>query len=280
MQRARVPVVLLFALAAASAGCITRPVSEKVFDDGYTSVMLRTEKRGFTAVPKGYEHPAVISPVRMAHILSRIDLRWAKDENNERVPAIPLDTLFIIAKGMVEALEKANPDQAVVVMSIRRDRHLAIFERQFLTSLIAYMQDDLLYIHLSRPDWEIPPRRKEDLPEPSLGDHPLKFRLVVDRGMTLGADHQSVAVQWRDEIFRKATRTRVTSTGRVVRREVLMESLEDETVFEKPAAPPADNLSPEQLRALADLEEARQNGEVTETEYTGRRDKILRGELN
>jgi hypothetical protein len=72
----------------------------------------------------------------------------------------------------------------------------------------------------------------------------------------------------------------VTPTGKVVRREVLMESLEDETVFEKPVAPPGDNLSPEQLRALADLEEARQNGQVTESEYSGRRDQILRGELN
>ena len=98
--------------------------------------------------------------------------------------------------------------------------------------------------------------------------------------MTLGNDHQTVAVQWRDEIFRKPTRTRITSTGKVVRREVLMESMEDETVFEQPKPMPGDSLSPEQLRALADLEEARQNGQVTESEYNGRRDKILRGELN
>jgi hypothetical protein len=97
--------------------------------------------------------------------------------------------------------------------------------------------------------------------------------------MTLGSDHQTVAVQWRDEIFRKPTRTRMTPTGKVVRREVLMESMEDETVFEKPAALPGDDLSPEQLRALADLEEARQNGQVSEAEYQGRRAKILRGEL-
>ena len=279
MQRARVPVILLLALAAASAGCITRPVKEKVFDDGYTSVVLRSEKRGFSTVAKGFDHPATLSPVRMTHILSRIDLRWTKDEDNERVPAIPLDTLFTIGKGMTQALEKANPNQEVVVQSIRRDRNLAIFERQYLTSLLAYMKDDVLYIHLSRSDWEIPPRRKDNLPEAHVGEHPQKFRLIIDRGMTLASDHQSVAVQWRDEVFRKPTRTRVTSTGKVVRREVLMESLEDETQFEKPAAHPGDSLSPEQLRALADLEEARQGGSVTEAEYHGRRDRILRGEL-
>jgi hypothetical protein len=280
MQRLRIPAVLLLALVAASTGCITRPVKEKVVDDGYTSVLLRSEKRGFSTVPKGYEHPVTISPVRMAHILSRIDLRWTKEEKSERVPAIPLDTLFTIAKGMTQALEKANPDQAVMVMSIRRAKSLAIFERQFLTSLLAYMRDDVLYIQVSRSDWEIPPRREDDLPEPQFGEYPLKFKLVVDRGMTLGNDHQTVAVQWRDEIFRKPTRTRITSTGRVVRREVLMESMEDETVFEQPKPMPGDSLSPEQLRALADLEEARQNGQVTESEYNGRRDKILRGELN
>jgi hypothetical protein len=38
-------------------------------------------------------------------------------------------------------------------------------------------------------------------------------------------------------------------------------------------------LTPQQLRALADLEEARQDGAVSETEYQSRRGSILRGEL-
>ena len=57
MQRARIPAVLLLALATASAGCITRPVKQKVFDDGYTQVMLRSEKRGFTTVSNSRINP-------------------------------------------------------------------------------------------------------------------------------------------------------------------------------------------------------------------------------
>ena len=94
--------------------------------------------------------------------------------------------------------------------------------------------------------------------------------------MTLN-DHQSVAVDWRDDIFRKPTRTRVTSTGKVVRRQVLMESLEDVSLEpQTPAISP--ELTPQQLRDLADLAEARQSGAISETAYQSKRGRILRGE--
>ena len=38
-----------------------------------------------------------------------------------------------------------------------------------------------------------------------------------------------------------------------------------------------ENLSPEQLRSLADIEEARRAGKITETEYRARRRAILGG---
>jgi hypothetical protein len=266
--------IVLALLALGSAACVTRPVRQKVFDDGYTKVLLRSYKRGMTPVSMGYEHPAAIAQVRIAHILSRIDMR--KGEDGERLPAVPLDTLFTIAEGVHEALGQATPDQEIVVQSIRRGKHLGIFDRQYLTSLLLYMKDDLLYIHLSRSEWEIPPRREDRLPETHAGEHPLDFRLVVDKGMTL-AGRQAVAVSWRDPIFRKPSRTRITSTGKVVRRTVLMESLEDETDY-GPTPRMTDDLDPEQLRALADLEEARRNGKLTESEYSSQRDRILRGE--
>ncbi len=101
-----------------AAGCITRPVKQSVFNDGYTEVMLRSEKKGRTTVEKHFSHPESIAPVRIAHILSRIDMR--KTEDKDRIPAIPLDTLFTMAKGMSEALAAADPNQEVVVQSIRR----------------------------------------------------------------------------------------------------------------------------------------------------------------
>lgn len=279
--RSSTRLALLALLALGTSACVTRSVKEKVFELDYTETFLRSEKRGSKTVAKGFQHPTAIAPVRLGHILSRIDLRKGEGADSERLPAIPLETLFLIGEALSEGLEKANPDQEVVVQSIRRGKHLYLFDRWYLTSLLAYVQNDLLYIHISRADWEIPKEKKrlktEDrLPETHVGKYPLEFRLIVDRGMTL-ADHQAVAVEWKDPIFKKPSRTRITSTGRVVRREVLMESLEDTTVYDE--APKVEELTGEQLRALADLDDARRAGDVSEAEYYSRKNAILRGEL-
>jgi hypothetical protein len=265
---------LLLPLAATQVACVTRSARTLAFKQDYTEVYLRSEKKGMKTVPKGYEHPVYIAQVRMAHILSRIDLRRKDDQ--ERVPAIPLETLFVIAEGASKALAEANPNQAVAVQSIRRDKHWGIFERQYLTSLLVYMKDGLLFVQISRSDWEIPRDHKLRLPETYVGEFPRDFRLVVERGMAL-ADQQTAAVDWRDPIFKKPTRTRVTPTGRVVRRTILMESPEgeDETDYGPELS---GELTPEQLRALADLEEERRSGSISESEYTSRRSQILRGE--
>ena len=77
--------------------------------------------------------------------------------------------------------------------------------------------------------------------------------------------------------FRKPTRTRVTPSGKIVRRTVLMESpKEDTSDVSQPMVSP--ELSSDQLRALADLEDARKTGKISETEYFKRRGAILRGE--
>lgn len=278
-RRLQLPAALVV-LAALGSGCITRTVQEEVFDDGYTTALLRSEQKGSKPIDKGFQHPVYIADVRVAHILSRIDMRSGDDP--ERVPAIPLDTLFTIAKAISDSLGKADSSQEVVIQSIRRDKRWALFDRKYLTSLLCYMQDDLLYIHISRSDWEIPrsleggASRNQKLPETHIGKYPLDFRLVVDRGMILN-DHQSVAADWRDDIFKKPTRTRVTSTGKVVRRTVLMETYEDETDY-GPNPKSVDQLTPEQLRALADVEEERRRGEISEGEYSSRRRKILADE--
>lgn len=280
-SRRPIALALLAVLALAASACITRPVKEEIWTDGYTTAYLRSEKKGSKTVHRGFQHPTTIAPVRLGHILSRIDMRRGNGEDSKRVPAIPLETLFTIGEAMSKGLSEADPDQEVVVQSLRRGKHLAVFERQYLTSLLAYVKDDLLYIHLSRSDWEIPAAKKRlkaenRLPETHAGEYPLDFRLVIDKGMTL-VDPQAVAVQWKDPIFKKPTRTRITASGRVVRREVLMESLEDPTEYEQ--APQVEELSGDQLRALADLDDARRAGEISESEYYARKNAILRGEL-
>ncbi len=268
--------VLLALIAGASSACMTRTVRQTVVDDGYTQVILRGQKRGGKTLDKGFEHPVTIAPVRLAHILSRIDLRHKDGENRKRIPAIHLDSLFTIADGMAQALQKADSSQEIVVQSVRRSKRMGIFDRNYLTSLLCYMRDDLLYIHISRSDWEVPVQRSNRLPETHVGKYPLEFNLVVEKGMML-VDHQAVAAEWRDEIFRKPTRTRLTPSGKVVRRTILMESLEDETDY-GPRPQMSEDLSPEQLRALADLEEQRRSGKISEGQYNASRNRILRGE--
>jgi hypothetical protein len=183
--------------------------------------------------------------------------------------------LFTIADGVSVALAKANSDQEVVVMAIRRYKRLHVFERKYLTSFVAYVRDERLYIHMARSEWEIPARRQENIPEPQVGDHPMKFRLYPGTAMTL-VNPQAVAVEWRDPVFSRPTRTKVMPTGEVVRKTILMESPVEEWAKEEPSdAPLPPDLSPDQLRALADLEEERQRGQITEADYRARRRKIL-----
>jgi hypothetical protein len=273
MKRALLFIVIAPLLAV---GCITRSVKEPVFEQNDTSVILRSQTKRGETLPKGFAHPLAISAARMAHILSRIDLRGARGDE-ERQAAIPVNSIYLMAEGMSEALARANPDQEVVVTSIRRAKSLAIFDRRYLSSLVAYAREDLLFIHISRVDWEVPVNRNAEIPEPRAGEQVMSFQLVVSDGMTL-AGPQAVAVSWRDPVFRRPSRTRILRSGKIVRREILMESPD-----EGPAAPLAGdalpgNLSPNTLRKLADLEDQKRRGEVTQVEYSVLRESILRAD--
>ena len=271
--------VALLPVAVGGAGCAARSVYDRVYEQSGTEVRLRELKQMTTTVERGFEHPFTISSVRAAHILSRIDIRTEAKDGLQRGPAIPIETLYNIADGVSKAFALAGPDQEVVVQSLRKTRRWGVFNRDYLTSFVAYRKDGLLYIHLSRSDWEVPPQQDEKLPQPRAGEHPMKFRVMAGTGMT-PVDSQSVAVEWRDDVFDKPTRTRVDSSGKVVRRTILMESPveegEERAEDERPAPLPG-NLSPDALRQLADLEDRRRRGEVTETEYRAERRDILAG---
>ena len=272
MRRALLPLLI----ALLTTGCITRSVKQQVFEHDLTQVSLRSQKRWTDTIPKDFQHPLAISTARMAHILSRIDLRTGTGDG-ERIPAIPLDLLYVVAEGMTKAFAQADPNQEIVVMAIERSKHWGVFDRRKLTSLVAHQRDNLIYIHLVRSGWEIPNNLKTDLPEPYSDEQVMSFRLVPSEGMTL-VSPQGVAVVWRDPVFKRPTRTRILPGGKVVRREILMESPEDTP--ETPVATdvlPA-NLAPETLRRLADLEEQRSRGEVTQTQYNVLRENILKAD--
>lgn len=285
MRRHRIAcAVLLAAVSLLATGCLTRHVREEVFDQDRMQVFLRTDKRLFSTVQKGYDHPATISAVRIAHILSRIDLRWSAKEGNQRAPAIPTELLYPMADGVSQALAKAAENQEVVVMGIRKQRRFAILDDQYLTSLILYVRADKLYVHLSHSDYLLKEsyRPGEKLPQPRLSDDPGRFRLYGGEAMTLIASN-AMAVHWRDPIFKVATRTKILPTGEVKRKTILLESPaedvpegEDEGLAEPVSLP--SGLTPAQLRELADLEEARLEGRVTESEYRIRQREILGAE--
>jgi hypothetical protein len=268
--------LLLAGVALLGSACITRHVRQDVYQTGKIEVFLRADKRLTSVVPKGNAHPVTISSVRIAHILSRLDVRDAAEEGNRRKPAIPTEVLYDVAEGVSRALARASENQEVVVMAQRTERTFKIFDQEYLTSFVTYVRGDQLYVHLSRIDWFVPDsRRGKGLPEPRVGDHPTKMKLYPGNAMTL-VDAQSAAIDWRDPIFSRPTRTKILPTGEVKRKTILLESADGDLGGETevlPELPPG--LTPAQLRALADLEEERQAGKISEADYRNRQREIL-----
>lgn len=258
-------------VACLTSGCLTRTVRTEVFHHKYTEVFLRGETRGHAPVDRGYDHPALISSSRLLNILSKIDLRLEAKKGSRRQPAIPIETISRISEGLSKTLAAADSSQQAVVLSVRREKRLGIFDRKYLTSFVAYVKDDLLYIHLSRSEWPIPKRRRDKLPEPHPGQQVMRFRVLPSSGMR-AVNSQAVAVAWRNPIFQRTSRVQTLPGGRKVRRTVVMESpVETDGSNYLP-----ENLKPETLRKLADLEEIRRRGGISEGAFELRRSEILR----
>ena len=261
---------LALALACAVlSGCITRTVRETVYTERSIEVLVRGEKRGGEIVDQGYAHPVTISSVRLINILSLVDIRVGA----ERRPAIATELLDPVSRGLAEGLAMAGPGQEVVVMAVDKQRRWGVFSHKYLTSFVAYAKAHDLYLHFSRIDWEIPERRRDRLPEPNPGDEVMAFSMMPDDQVEL-AGTQAVRVAWRSPAFRRASRVRRTASGQLIRRTVLMEEpLLAPDVEQPPTVSDVD--SPDALRALAELAEARRRGELSEEEYRTRRAKIL-----
>ena len=268
--------LLLAALAIpVLSGCGTHAVHEKVVDRSGLVIRLRSEKARFgPRVEKGYQHPAVIAPERLARILSGIEVDTRlDDETHERRPAFSAETLEDIALGLSEALEKAGPDEQVVVQSIRKQMQHGIFHRKHLTSFVAYASEDRLHVLLSRVDWPLPDKNEKlsSLPEPWPGESVMDFRTLTGEHYHY-AGRQGVRVAWRDAVFGGAAPTPSAAETEARKRTILLESPERMAPVSKTDL---EGLSAGQLRALADLEEDRRQGQITETEYRRAREQIL-----
>lgn len=261
-------------LLGSAVGCATREVNDTVFDRQGVTVYLRQYKKGFTPVGRGFEHPIRISTQRLENILGAIEIRGREEELAGLRAAFEPSELPKVAEGLATGLSKASHNQEVAVRAVRKQLQKVIFDRKYLTSFVAYVENGLLYLHMSRVDWKIPERQtKTKLPLPRVNEHPMKFKVEPWQGMYQEGLY-AVGVEWQNPVFQSA-RERGTDAGRR-ERVILVE--EPEKARTRRQALPADllpHLTPAQLRQIADLEEARNAGEITEGYYKRELEEIL-----
>jgi hypothetical protein len=280
MARSFLACAAAIGLAVATGGCMTKQARTPVYDQNNVNVFLRQDVKGGKGVDQGYAHPVTIAPIRITNILSRIEVRKEDGDEGEnlRQPAISTGMLYAIGEGVSQALAKADPSQAVVVMAIERRKSLRVFSADYLTSLIVWVKDDRLFVHLGQLGEPIPADARDKPREPQLDVVESKKRVLASEGFT-PAGARLVAVDWRSSVFADASAIRIRPGGGVVRRTILLEEPSDDPSGQPGPAPPPEGLSPEALRALADLEETRRRGELSETDYQERRRQILSGQL-
>lgn len=271
--------LVLIAAAALASGCASSPRRHSIIDRTGMQVDLVRYVRGFRTEPQGFQHPAIISKERLVHVLGAIEIETqVKKGTTIRQPGFHPEMLEPIAGALSEGLRQAGPDQEVGIQAVRKEAKLGIFHTKYLTTLLAWVKDDSLYIQLHRSEWPIP-QAKEDkrLPEPERDTRPMDFRVVSGEPLYF-AGPQTLEIDWKNDVFRTAFHLPGTTGGERRRREVLLESpipaTERRTGGDGEVG--LDRLSPDQLRALADLEEDRRAGRITEQAYQKARRELLR----
>lgn len=273
--------VSLILLGSSLGGCLTRSVRTPIIDRMGTQVDLVRQVKGFSTQPRGYEHPTLISVPRMTHILNAVEIETrGKGAGTLRQPAFHPDIVERTARALTEALAEAGPDQEVGIQIVRKEMRLGVFHKKFLTSLLAYVDEGHLYLLLNRVDWLIPQKSKDDsLPKPRRNYSPMDFRVVGGEHLFY-AGPQALEIDWQNPVFQHAYRLPGSTHGTKRRREVIDRSPipkeERDTAFASENDIAIDELSPEQLRALADLEEDRRQGRITETAYQRAKRQLLR----
>ena len=275
-------VALAVALCGLATGCATRNVRHNIQDDYLTIVDLVREVRGFTTQEKGFEHPAIISPTRLSNILRALEIEMQTDEGTIRQPAIHPAIVNRVSESLSAALEQASPNEEVAIRAIRKQRRLGVLDTKFLTTFLAHVKDEQLYVAIRRVDWPLPSgaettKTKNVLPDPIRERRSMNFRVVTGEPIYF-AGPQDLEIDWRNEVFETAFHLPGTTKGRKRKREVLESSRVPKEEFAPPPgqAVGLEELTPEQLRALADLEEDRREGRITETAYQRERRQLLR----
>jgi hypothetical protein len=265
----------LIAVTIVASGCFTKVYRTPVYDQNGLEVFLRYESKGGKPVDRGFSQPVTIAPVRLTNLLSRIEVR--RGDSPTRDPAIDTDLLYPLGEAISRALRKADSSQEVVVMAKQRKRNLMVFTQDHLTSLIIWNKDDKLYIKLGHLDAVMSKDPKDVVKEPQVDKITGKARAVPSEGIAAEGT-QLVTANWRESVFKDSGALSIRPGGQVVRRTVLMDSGEEVATPTEPtsgAAIPPEGVSPDGLRALADLEESRRRGELTEADYQAKRRAIL-----
>ena len=271
----------LILLGSSLGGCSTRSVRSPVIDRIGIQGELVRQVKGFTTQPQGYEHPAIISVERMAHILAAVEVETSsKGAKVLRQPAFHPDIVEKTAKAAAEALSKAGPDQDIAIQVVRKDMQLGVFNKKYLTSFIAYVKEGYLYLLLRRIEWLVPQSDLDgSLPKPRRDYSPMDFRVVAGDPLFY-AGPQALEIDWLNPVFRFAYRLPGSTEGTKRRREILDSSAipqdEQDTASDRGKSVAIDELTPDQLRALADLEEDRREGRITELAYQRARRQLLR----
>jgi hypothetical protein len=283
MPRATPLGVACAALAAVLlAGCGPKLVRTPVFQKDKPGVRVelqRREKSG-TVIARGFDQPATIADVRIAHILASLSF---EDREKKRRPAVRSEHVYDLAAGISEALAQATPDDVVAAAAFPEDRRLGIFSDNRVTSFLLHLEADSMQIEFMNIE---DPLEKEgakvgfqeyQIPSelPALAP---TFTLPTGESITrLG--NRGVSVAWRDDVFRRP----VSLTGRDAKgkkRTVLMElPPEKEAGATAPKLPRPEGLSDEQTGALDKVDAARASGAITEGEYQRRRRLILENKL-
>lgn len=274
---------LIFSLALAGlllGGCAARTNRHPIINRSSVQVDLVTEITGFaTTTPQGFEHPAIISTERLVNVLNAVEVDTPSDGGGViRQPAFHPEIVATTAAALAEAFAEADADQELGVKVYRKYFKLGIFQDRRLTSFLAHMRDGHLYLTLSRVDWPIPKTHKNaKVPEPQYNEQPMDFR-VVSGPLLYYAGPQSLEIAWQDTLFRKPYHVPGTSGGEKRRREVLFQSPVPNADRESRPGDEVsvEDLTPDQLRALADLEEDRRQGRITESDYQRSKRQLLR----
>jgi hypothetical protein len=266
-------------LASSLVGCATRTVRHSVIKRHAIEVDLVREVSGFTVEKQGHEHPAIISTQRLSNILAAIEVETpAPGQGTIRQPAFAPEMIEPTAEGLAQALAEASPDEEVGVKVIRQESRLGLFDQKFLTAFIAYVDEGQLYLLLRRVDWPIKESEEQKRwPEPMKNRKVMNFRVVSGEPIYF-AGVQDLEIDWQSDVFRQPFRLPGSTKGEKRRREVISSSPVPRDELESSGGDGVDlrDLTADQLRALADLEDDRREGRITELDYQRERRQLLR----